>query len=129
MQFILKNKKLRSFLILFLITIGIIKGYAQNISCKDLIEYVERNYDYKSSTSQTSMFSNWILYSNYYEVKENGVVIAYFKRNEFDYYGTPYIFCGVDYNRWLYYQKLIILYDSPGKAFRESIYNYKCNCY
>ncbi len=75
------------------------------------------------------MDSSWLVKVEYYQVDyDGGLVIAYIKKNDYDFKGKPYIFCGISSQRWSAF-KTEGLYGSYGEAFHKYIMDYTCDCY
>ena len=101
------------------------KSYTQTISCQELYETVTANNRPTSST--TCMGSTMLVKAEYYTYQGTGYVVAFIKRNQYDFRGTPYIFCGISSYRWSIFRSKGTS-DSWGKAFHEHIMGNKCNC-
>lgn len=71
--------------------------------------------------------SSLLISADYYSFDQTSAVIAYFRRNEYDSIGIPYIFCQVSQQTWdnfIYNGKLY----SWGKSFHFYIMEKKCDC-
>ncbi|OBQ14490.1 MAG: hypothetical protein AN482_01880 [Anabaena sp. LE011-02] len=109
------------FAILLLVTAN---TYSQKLSCQEVFDIVTSRYDLKETT--TCYNSTMLVKVVYYTLDGNGYVVAYIKQNDYDFSGTPYIFCGIDNMRWMYFK--IGGIESWGESFHEYIMDYKCNC-
>lgn len=100
--------------------------HSQNISCQELFEAVTSDYDYKDDAS--IVMSSMLADATYYEFANIGFVVAYIKKSDYDFSGTPYIFCGITRSRWRSFTNNGMI-DSWGKSFHEYIRDYTCDCY
>ena len=98
---------------------------AQDVSCSELVTYV-KSKAYPSS--QTCFGSSFLAKVDRYEVDGNGLVIAWIKKNEMDFTGKPYIYCGISSTTWSYFTSAGMM-GSWGKAFHQYIKDNNCNCY
>ena len=99
--------------------------FAQSVSCNDLVEYVQKKTSYPDRV--TPMTSKMLAKVEYYEVDDSGLVIAYIKRNEWEFSGKPYIFCGISYRRWSAFKSDGMI-NGYGEAFHKYIIDYTCKC-
>ena len=112
--------------ITILLLIGVFSGKAQSVSCQELFEVVTSDYD---NSDQTSCFGSTMLAkAEYYEYNNVGFVVGYIKSNDFDFDGSPYIFCGISSYTWSSF-KSDGMTGSWGKSFHKYIMDSKCNCY
>jgi hypothetical protein len=115
--------------LLILISIGfLIQGthsYTQTTSCQRLYETVTKN---NTPTTVTCLGSTMLVKVEYYTYQGTGYVVGYIKSNQYDYKGSPYIFCGISSFVWSSFRSKGMT-DSWGKAFHEYIMNKKCNCH
>jgi hypothetical protein len=100
-------------------------GYEQKPSCNDLVSYAKKNYD--SEDSPMIISSTMLAKVERYTIDDSSLVIAYIKKDEYDLYGKPYVFCGISDERWTAF-KNSGLYDSWGKSFHKYIIDYTCDC-
>lgn len=100
-------------------------GSKQKPSCNDLVTYAKNNYD--SKDSPTIITSSMLAKVEGYKINGSYFVIAYIKQNDYDFYGTPYIYCGISDERWSAF-KNGGLYGSWGKSFHKYIMDYTCDC-
>lgn len=114
-----------AFCVLTALCIKINTCNAQDITCGELAEYVTSNYDSRDLT--TCFNSSMLVKVEYYRLDDHGFVIAYIKSGDYDFTGTPYIFCGVSIYTWSNF-KTSGFTNSWGKAFHQYIMNHKCNC-
>lgn len=98
---------------------------AQSISCQELYNAVTENYEYRDVANP--LMSTMLAKATYYTVEGQGFVVAYIKSNEFDYQGSPYIFCGISSDRWFKF-KYQGMNGSWGESFHAYIREYTCNC-
>ena len=98
----------------------------QSVNCQELIRAVKQAKTYSDNVS--CFTSSMLVKATYYEAENMGFVVAYIKKNEYDYYGRPYIFCGISSQRWSYF-KSNGTFGSWGKSFHTYILDYACNCY
>lgn len=98
---------------------------AQNITCQELFETITENYDTKDNIN--CFGSSALIKITYYRLNNTGFAVAYIKKNDYDYKGQPYVFCGISQQLWSSF-KAEGLVGSWGKAFNEYIMDNKCNC-
>ncbi len=105
--------------------------FSQNISCTELLDYVESEGRSKGSVSSMSLYdSSWLQEVKAYTIEGNLAVVAKIKKNAYDMYGKKYVFCGIPSSNWdaFYYGT----YDyglSYGERFHKYIMDYVCECY
>jgi len=90
-------KKLYPVIILLMLTFNL-NSYAhsvppvslpqQGVSCQELIQAVKQANTYSNSVSCYS--SSMLVKATYYQAENMGFVVAYIKKNQYDYYGRPY---------------------------------------
>lgn len=112
-------------LLLCLILLLPVAGYTQSASCSDLVSYAKSEDSYPDRV--LPMGSSMLAKVEYYRVNGGGLVIAYIKKNDYDYTGTPYIFCGISSQRWAKF-KSEGMFGSWGESFHAYIREYTCNC-
>jgi len=100
-------------------------GSSKKPTCNEVISYAKKNYDSKDSPMIIS--STMLAKIERYKVGSSSVVVAYIKKNDYDLYGSPYIFCGISDQRWSSF-KNGGLYGSWGKSFHQYIIDYTCDC-
>lgn len=111
--------------LLFLIMSFPIFGNAQKMSCQEAYELVleygenKRTISIVGSTMLTKVIK--------YEIDNNLFVVGYIKSNEYDFRGSPYLFCGVSSYDWNSFTYNYL--TSAGEAFHKYIFPYKCDCY
>lgn len=98
---------------------------AQDSSCNDLVRYAKSEDSYPDTVRPIT--SSMLAKVEYYEVNGGGLVIAYIKKNDYDFTGSPYIFCGISSQRWAKF-KSEGMYGSWGESFHAYIREYTCNC-
>lgn len=98
---------------------------AQTSSCSDLVRYAKSEDSYPDTVRPIT--SSMLAKVEYYEVDGGGLVLAYIKKNEYDFTGSPYIFCGISSQRWSKF-KSEGMYGSWGESFHAYIREYTCNC-
>ncbi|SCY36646.1 hypothetical protein SAMN05192588_2508 [Nonlabens sp. Hel1_33_55] len=117
------------YLLLALLTISNVAlaqyGSSQKPYCSELINYAKKNYD--SRDSPTVLMSSMLAKVERYKIDGASVVIAYIKKNDFDFNGTPYIFCDISDERWRAFKNEAI-YGSWGESFHKYIRDYLCDC-
>ncbi len=99
---------------------------AQSISCQELYDFIVEEYDSKDQV--TCYGSSMLTKVTRYTYDGNGFVVAFIKQNDYDFRGSPYIFCGVSSWTWSSF-KISGMGDSWGEAFHEYIFGHKCACY
>jgi hypothetical protein len=90
------------------------------------MEYVKKNYDSYSNCPR-AVGSTMLANVERYKLDDSSLVIAYIKKDYYDLYGKPYIFCGISDDRWTAF-KNGGLQDSWGKSFHKYIIDYTCDC-
>ena len=107
-----------------LLFLGNVHLYSQKISCQELFEIVTTKYDSKESV--TCFGSSMLIKVDKYVIDNKNYAVAYIKQNEYDFKGTPYVFCGIPNMNWGYFK-----YNSQGswgESYHEYIRDYTCNC-
>lgn len=105
--------------------------FSQNISCTELLDYVESEGMSKGSVSSMALYdSSWLGEVKAYTIEGNVAVVAKIKKNDWDLYGKKYVFCGLPSSNWeaFYYGS----YDygkTYGERFHKYIMDYVCECY
>ena len=98
---------------------------AQTVSCSDLVQYAKSEDPYPEIVGSSN--SAVLAKTEYYRLDGEGLVIAYIKSKPYDFYGKPYIFCGISSERWTKF-KVEGMVRGYGKAFHDYIKDYTCNC-
>jgi hypothetical protein len=114
----------KMFVILMILSAGIIDAYSQNISCQELFEIVTTRYESKESVSCYG--SSLLVKADKYVIDNKIYVVAFIKKNDYDFKGTPYIFCGIPSMNWGYFK-----YNSKsswGESYHAYLKDYSCNC-
>lgn len=109
---------------LSLILLSCTSSYSQTMGCQELFEIVTTKYDTTESVSCYG--SSMLVKVDYYKVGNNSFAVAYIKSNQYDFKGTPYIFCGIPSMNWSYFK-----YNSKGswgESYHHYIKDYTCNC-
>lgn len=118
----------KMFLILALLCFNL--NFSQEVSCNDLLKFIQDNGYYKTSISSYTLNSSWLYKVTAYNYDYKIYVIAEIKENEYSYSTNTYIFCGIPLQNWSNFQ-----YggygdsNSYGERFHKYIFDYKCNCY
>ena len=104
---------------------------AQDVSCKDLVKYVEDEGYVKATVTSIQLFnSSWLKEVKAYSINNTIVVIAEVKKDEWGFNTEKYIFCGIPSWNWdAFYYGLYDFGKTYGERFHKYIYNYKCDCY
>jgi hypothetical protein len=101
---------------------------AQSVKCTDLLQFIKQNGYRKGEVgSYQLMNSSWLKSVTAYTYDNAIFVVAVIKKNEYDFQGKTYIFCGIPSRNWDYFS----IYDtnpSYGEKFRKYIIDYKCDC-
>jgi len=119
-----------SIILVGMIILFIVPAFSQNVSCTQLLDYVESNGRYKGSVSSLSLYdSSWLNEVKAYTIDGNLAVVAKIKKNQYDLSGKKYVFCGIPSSNWdaFYYGT----YDyglSYGERFHKYIMDYVCEC-
>jgi hypothetical protein len=105
---------------------------AQDVTCEELIDYVEENgdKDWWTLESHELLRSDWLNEVYCYEVDDVLVVVAEFKKYEtFQWEYQKYIFCNIPKRNWENFKSIRIdMTEGYGKKFHKYIFNYKCDC-
>src|SRR5690606_1674817 len=98
-------------------------GLAQKISCQEAYEIVLEYGENKRTITPygSSMLTKVVKY----EVDGTLYVVGYIKKNDYDFKGSPYLFCGVSRYDWNSFTYNYI--NSAGEAFHKYIFPYKCD--
>lgn len=116
---------MKKVLLFFILSTYYSSSFSQSITCQDLKESIVENANLISSISCSG--SSMLVKAQYFKYKDKGYVIAYLKSDQYDFNGTPYMYCGISSERW--YQFVSIGKNgSWGKSFNEYIKNLICNC-
>ena len=117
------------FIILFAFTF--VGAKAQEVSCEDLKNFIEKEGVYVSSFSSFTLDSSWLRKVTCYTYDSKYYVIAEIKKNEYSYITKSYIFCGIPYSNWSNFKNGYNYSDSRtyGERFHAYIIDYQCNCY
>ncbi len=137
---------MKRFILLLLISIPFFVT-SQNISCKELLNYVESD-GHLVLSNNAPILSEWLgnvkAYSmvkedpSLYKVADmikhydsDGVyaIIAEIYSDDILRTKRKYIFCGVPIKNWNTFNSSLYLYFSRGEMFHKYIMNYRCNCY
>lgn len=119
----MKIQAILPFVIFFFFSLGVT---VQSISCQKVFDIVTEDYDYRDVLNP--LMSTMLAKVTYYTLDGNGFVVAYIKKNEYDFQGKPYIFCGISSQRWSKF-KSEGMFGSWGESFHAYIREYTCNCY
>lgn len=115
---------MRNLVIILLITISSF-AKAQSVSCQEVYEFILEN-GYKANSISLTYSSSMLTKVERYTYDGKNYVIGYIKQNDYDYKGSPYLFCGISSYDWNNFY--VNYYSSAGVAFHEYIMPYKCNC-
>jgi len=105
-------------------------GSSQQVSCDNLLEFIESEGYRKGSLSSYTLNSSWLYKVTAYEYDYRIYVVAEIKKNEYSFSTNTYIFCGIPSRNWSNFR-----YgdygdsNSYGKRFHKYIIDYDCNCY
>lgn len=108
------------------ILLAFTKSFAQSMSCQELFTIVTTEYDRKDQ--RHCVLSDMLVKVTRYEIEDMGFVVAYIKSGDYDFSGSPYIFCDISTYTWSQFNTAAI-YDGWGNAFHKYIFNQTCNCY
>lgn len=119
----------------FLISLGLFLfisygAVGQSVSCSELLQYVVKNGRSKATVNSYQLFdSSWLKEVKAYSIENSLFVVATIKRNEYDFTGQKYIFCGIPSSNWSnFYNGLYDLNLSYGERFHKYIFKYQCEC-
>lgn len=116
---------MRNTFLLILIFLVCLKSYSQTITCKEILFDIRNNGELVNRINCQG--SSMLVKVEYYTLKGTGFVVAYFKENNNDYTGQPYVFCGISDILWRRF-KSEGSFNSYGKSFNSYIRSFKCNC-
>lgn len=104
---------------------------AQDVSCTDLMEFVQdKGYRKATVSSIQLMHSSWLKEVVAYSIENTIVVIAEIKRDEWGINTKKYVFCGIPSSNWdAFYLGLYDTNSTYGERFRKYVFDYKCDCY
>lgn len=115
-------------LLLFLTILCATELKAQSVSCTDLLQFItQKGYRKGEVSSYQLINSSWLKSVTAYSYDNKIFVVAVIKKNQYDYTGKTYIFCGIPSNNWDNFS----IYDnnpSYGEKFRKYIIDYQCDC-
>jgi hypothetical protein len=117
------------FIILFAFTF--VGAKAQEVSCEDLKNYIEKEGRYYSSISSYTLNSSWLYKVTCYSYDMKYYVVAEIKANEYSYQTKSYVFCGISFSDWYDFSNGKGYNDKRtyGERFHDYIMDYQCNCY
>ncbi|WP_430399933.1 hypothetical protein [Flavobacterium sp.] len=118
--------------IVFFILFGLASftSNAQDMSCTELMEFIEDEGSYYSNVSNFTMNSSWLYKVTCYSYDYKYYVIAEIKENEYSYSTKKYVFCNIPYSNWRDFKNGDIFNKSThGERFHKYIKDYLCNCY
>ena len=111
-------------IVLSIMLLSCVKTYSQSISCEKVFEIVTTQYDSKEDISCYG--STMLVKAEYYKLDNKGYVVAYIRKNTYDFKGSPYIFCDIPSMNWATFK--YNAKSSWGESFHAYISDYKCNC-
>src|SRR5680860_615486 len=90
-----------SIILIGIVMLSKIPAFSQNVSCTQLLDYVESNGRSNGSVSSLSLYdSSWLNKVKAYTIDGNLAVVAKIKKNQYDLYGKKYVFCGIPSSNW-----------------------------
>lgn len=100
---------------------------AQDVTCKELADFVKSEGYYKANVPSYILDSEWLSDVTAYSYDYKVYVIAKIKKSEWDFNPKSYVFCGIPENNW---SKFSSWYSNHtyGERFHAYIMDYKCNC-
>lgn len=105
-------------------------SFSQEVSCKELLDFIKSKGSYVSSVGNYTMDSSWLYEVTAYSYESKYYVVAKIKENEYSYTTKSYIFCGIPYTNWSnFYYGGYSESKSYGERFHKYIKDYQCNCY
>jgi len=121
---------MKLFLALFFLTISYTSILGQ-VSCEELIEYVEDEGYVKGTVSSIKLIdSSWLKEVKAYSIENTIVVIAKIKKDKWAINSKKYIFCGISSYNWnAFFYGLYDIGKTYGERFHKYIYDNKCKCY
>jgi hypothetical protein len=122
----------KTLFILFTLICSSIATFSQNMSCEELMDYVEDEGYSEGTVGAFSLImeSSWLKEVKGYSVEGNIVIIAEIKTDDFGLSSKKYAFCGVPSSSWRSFKGTFTDSDmSYGEKFHKYIMDYKCNCY
>ena len=110
-------KKIKlAFSLLVIALLGSYQATAQTPTCSELYSYVKKEGGYPST--QSCYGSSFLVKAERYVVNGTGVAIIWMKANEYDFSGTPYMYCGISSYTWSSFTSAGMT-GSWGKAFHK----------
>lgn len=107
-----------------------INMFSQQVSCNELINYVENNGTELSEVSTIQLLnSSWLNEVKQYKINDNYVVVAEIKKDNVGVLTKKYIFCGITKSDWEYfYDGLYDIGSTYGERFHKYILKKQCDC-
>jgi len=104
---------------------------AQDVSCRDLMDYVKANgYRKGEVNSMQLMQSSWLTNVTAWKVDGVIAVVAEIKRDEWGFNTDEYIFCGISTTNWdAFYWGTYDHGLTYGERFHKYVIDHRCNCY
>lgn len=100
---------------------------AQDVSCSELVQFIEQEGWEKGSLNSFQLDSEWLYSVTAYSYDYKTFVVAEIKQG---WSTNTYIFCGVPDSNWNNFSAWSISGDvSYGERFHRYIMDYTCNCY
>jgi len=118
------------YVIITILILSIVEARAQNITCTELLNFVEENGYKKGEVSSLQLYdSSWLKSVEAYQYKNTIFVVAEIKADDFGFSTQKYIFCGIPLRNWESFENAWLDTESSyGKKFQKYIINYKCSC-
>ena len=106
-------------------------GQAQEVSCDDLIKFIENNGKLEKQVMSLVLDSSWLQKVTLYKYDNKYYVVAKIKKDEYSYFTKSYVFCNIPYSNWTRFYSLYNYSssDTYGERFHKYIIDYICDCY
>ena len=102
--------------------------HSQDVSCTELMTYIEQNGTNAGSVNSLSLSSSsWLFSVEAYSIENTIAIVATIKGTNSLSTKPKYIFCGVPKGNWDSFYGTLIKNDY-GDRFHKYIMDYKCNC-
>lgn len=118
------------YIIISILSFSISYSQAQDITCSELLEFVQENGYKKGEVSALSLFdTSWLKSVEAYQCKNTIFVVAEMVTDSYGIATKKYIYCGIPLRNWENFSNGLSDFDlSYGEKFHKYIIDYKCNC-
>lgn len=122
---------MKKILLIIIFAFTFVGAKAQEVSCEDLKNFIEKEGRYYSSVSSITLNSSWLYKVTCYSYDMKYYVVAEIKKSEYSYQTKSYVFCGISFSDWYDFSNGKGYNDKRtyGERFHDYIMDYQCNCY